>query len=917
MCLTDMTRHYLQRRRRRTRGRWTWRQRRQGSWISSQPDYVLAREEDRGRFRRVVVRIPRHHRSDHRAVVAHLKAEPPRRLQRYRRRFARFPVQLPRFGPRTEQEEMFEELKAECERPHPRERPANEWISARTWKLVDRGAVLNRKGRLSQANRRALRRQIDASLKVDRRERTRKVGETVTAHLGNGELQEAWHSIQGWYRAASDRAPKPCRQTLERQTREREELYARVPSPGDPIRINVDPKPVRDDAPTDAELRVVVRGLRNGRAGGASLMRAEDIKAWLRGVEDEEDPQVQGRQGAGDAWRAFVALIRSIWETGTIPQQMAWVIVVLLPKGGGDYRGIGLLEPCWKVVEGVILNRWEVIEIHDCLHGSVKGRGTGTAILECKLVQQLAYIEQAPLYEIFIDLKKAFDAMDRERCLDILQAYGVGPKCLHLLRVFWETAVLVCRAVGRYGEPFQAERGVTQGGPLSPRMFNILVDAVVREWLRQVLGEEAAKHGYGDAVAYFCSLYYVDDAVAQDRDRDRLQRSADILADLFDRVGLRTNTIKTKVKICVPGRIRTALSHERYAESRLGLYTAQEARNSRTACHKCGKWLKAASLRSHLETQHDVYQPLVIGEEYLEERQARTYRARASAYGIWHCPVEGCVGEARTRWTLRRHFRDRHPSDFVYIPEEGGVYSKCDRCGMQTNPAAYPGHWSSNLCIEGAARKEQHETAVAAGRALLERFTIYGEELERVETFKYLGRLLSMDDNDGPAVRANLLKARKSWARISRVLREESVPPRVAGMFYKAVVQAVLLYGSESWNLTATSLKVLEGFHLRAAWRLAIVNRPRKVGDSWVYPKTEDVLEEVGLYSVEHYIRVRRDTIASHIATRPIFGLCRAARRRRGSASRQFWWDQEFTLDAASAADVAVVAAGEEVDAAA
>jgi len=34
-------------------------------------------------------------------------------------------------------------------------------------------------------------------------------------------------------------------------------------------------------------------------------------------------------------------------------------------------------------------------------------------------------------------------------------------------------------------------------------------------------------------------------------------------------------------------------------------------------------------------------------------------------------------------------------------------------------------------------------------------------------------------------------------------------------------------------------------------------------------------------------------------------------------ASRQFWWDQEFTLDAASAADVAVVAAGEEVDAAA
>ena len=88
-------------------------------------------------------------------------------LQAYRRRFACFPAQLPRFGPRTEQEQMFEELKAECKRPQPRERPANECISERTWKLVDRGAVLNRKGRLSQANQRALRRRIDASLKVD------------------------------------------------------------------------------------------------------------------------------------------------------------------------------------------------------------------------------------------------------------------------------------------------------------------------------------------------------------------------------------------------------------------------------------------------------------------------------------------------------------------------------------------------------------------------------------------------------------------------------------------------------------------------------------------------------------------------------------------------------------------------------
>jgi hypothetical protein len=34
---------------------------------------------------------------------------------------------------------------------------------------------------------------------------------------------------------------------------------------------------------------------------------------------------------------------------------MSWMIVVLLPKGGGNYRGIGLLKPIWKVVEKVMV----------------------------------------------------------------------------------------------------------------------------------------------------------------------------------------------------------------------------------------------------------------------------------------------------------------------------------------------------------------------------------------------------------------------------------------------------------------------------------------------------------------------------------------------------------------------------------
>ena len=72
---------------------------------------------------------------------------------------------------------------------------------------------------------------------------------------------------------------------------------------------------------------------------------------------------------------------------------------------------------------------------------------------------------------------------------------------LALQKYFWDTAKLVCRARGNYGEAFSAERGVTQGGPLSSLMFNVCVEAVIREWLHRTLGEDAARDGIGDRMA--------------------------------------------------------------------------------------------------------------------------------------------------------------------------------------------------------------------------------------------------------------------------------------------------------------------------------------------------------------------------------------------------------------------------------
>ena len=82
----------------------------------------------------------------------------------------------------------------------------------------------------------------------------------------------------------------------------------------------------------------------------------------------------------------------------------------------------------WKLVT-VILNIHlkASITLYDFLHGFLAGRRTGIATLEVKLLQQLAAMMEEVLYMIFLDLHKAYDALDRSRCLDILEGYGVGP----------------------------------------------------------------------------------------------------------------------------------------------------------------------------------------------------------------------------------------------------------------------------------------------------------------------------------------------------------------------------------------------------------------------------------------------------------------------------------------------------------
>jgi len=167
--------------------------------------------------------------------------------------------------------------------------------------------------------------------------------------------------------------------------------------------IHVQPTDVDDKLPTEAEIAFAVMHLLNGISPGLTKMQAEHLKQWRREAIDETSPDPC-------RWDMLVRL-RHVYEMGEIPQSLTYLICVLLPKDDGGHQGIGLLKVVWTVIVGILNAHCHAIKLHDSLHATVRC-GTGTAIFEAKLFQQLALAEQVPVFEIFLDLKKAYDTAD-------------------------------------------------------------------------------------------------------------------------------------------------------------------------------------------------------------------------------------------------------------------------------------------------------------------------------------------------------------------------------------------------------------------------------------------------------------------------------------------------------------------------
>ena len=90
----------------------------------------------------------------------------------------------------------------------------------------------------------------------------------------------------------------------------------------------------------------------------------------------------------------------------------------------------------------------------------------------------------------------------------------------------------------------------------------------------------------------------------------------------------------------------------------------------------------------------------------------------------------------------------------------------------------------------------------------------------------------------------------------------------MSGFYFKAVIQAVLLFGAETWVVTPHMGKALGGFQTQLEKRLTVQLPWRTTDREWKYTRAAAAREAAGFLTMEEYVRRRHNTVAQYIDTR-------------------------------------------------
>ncbi|XP_067001635.2 LINE-1 retrotransposable element ORF2 protein isoform X1 [Anabrus simplex] len=263
------------------------------------------------------------------------------------------------------------------------------------------------------------------------------------------------------------------------------------------------------------------------------------------GIDEIRPEMVKYSGKAGMKWLHRV--VKLAWSVGKVPSDWAKAVIAPIYKQGNrkdcnNYRGISLISIPGKVFTGILEGRVRSVverKLDENQCGFRPQRGCQDQIFSMQQVIEKCYERNRQSCLCFVDLEKPYDRVPREKMFAILGDYGIKGRLLKAIKGIYVDNWASVRIDGRMSSWFRVLTGVRQGCNLSPLLFVVYMDHLLKgiKWQGGIqLGRNVVS-----------SLAYADDLVLMADCAESLQSNIVELENRCNEYGMKISLSKTKL----------------------------------------------------------------------------------------------------------------------------------------------------------------------------------------------------------------------------------------------------------------------------------------------------------------------------------------------------------------------------------
>ena len=290
---------------------------------------------------------------------------------------------------------------------------------------------------------------------------------------------------------------------------------------------------------TEYEVLEAIHNLKKGKACGTDKVLAEMLK-----LIDKL------------AITFLTTLFNNLFNNGIYPDEWSKAIIVPIFKKGdptlvANYRGVSLLSlisKCYTYILNKRLVKWTEEHKHltESQAGFRSGYSTTDHIFTLKAIIDKCFAKKnGKLYVCFVDLRQAFDSVQRKPLFDILIKYGINGKFMKAITAMYSSVLSCVRTGNGLTEFFDCPAGLRQGCVLSPELFSLFINEIA------LSVDKGGKHGiqFLPGLVELFILLFADDIALLSATALGLQNQINIMSEACKRLFLNINIDKTKIMI--------------------------------------------------------------------------------------------------------------------------------------------------------------------------------------------------------------------------------------------------------------------------------------------------------------------------------------------------------------------------------